>query len=440
MTGTVTRLLDVLAVGGLLLLAVGLTAVAVTTLWWMLHAWRFPETPAATGFTRPGDLSPQLSFSLLVPARHEQAVLAGTLERLLQIDHPDFEVLPVIGHDDEETMAVALAVQARHPDRVRVVVDHSWPKNKPKGLNSALPHCRNDVIGVFDAEDDVDPRLLRVVDAAFRSTGSDPRPVDVVQGGVQLVNFRSTWFSLRNCLEYFFWFRSRLHLQQRHGFIPLGGNTVFVRTSVLRDHGGYDPDCLAEDCELGVRLSVAGARIEVCYDAHLVTREETPDTLASLVKQRTRWNQGFLQVLRKGVWRRLPTRRQRLLARWTLAQPLLQAVTGVAVPVAVLSVLLVEMPVGLAMLTWIPAVPTVAMLVFEVVALREFCRVYLVRSRWSDYVVLVLGAFPYSLLLGLAALRAVWREARGQRGWEKTSHAGLHRGDAALSTATTTHG
>ena len=145
-------------------------------------------------------------------------------------------------------------------------------------------------------------------------------------------------------------------------------------------------------------------------------------------------------MLRKGVWRRLPTRRQRLLARWTLAQPLLQALTGVAVPVAVLSVLLVEMPVGLAMLTWIPAVPTVAMLVFEVVALREFCRVYLVRSRWSDYVVLVLGAFPYSLLLGLAALRAVWREARGQRGWEKTSHAGLHRGDAALSTATTTHG
>ena len=424
-------LLPVLLVG----MTVVLTGLALTTLWWMLHAWRDLDTLEETGFVRAQDGTPQLSFSLLVPARHEQAVLEQTLERLLQLDHSSFEVLPIIGHDDAETMAVARAVESRHPDRVRVVVDHSWPKNKPKGLNSALPHCRGEVVGVFDAEDEVDPRLLRVVDAAFRADGDDPRRVDVVQGGVQLVNFRSSWFSLRNCLEYFFWFRSRLHLQQRHGFIPLGGNTVFIRTEVLREHGGYDPECLAEDCELGVRLSVAGHRIEVCYDAHLVTREETPDTIGSLLKQRTRWNQGFLQVYRKGLWRRLPHPRQRLLARWTLCQPFLQAFTGVAVPVALVTALLTDVPVGLALLTWVPAVPTLLMLSFELVGLREFCRVYYVRPRLRDYVVLVLGTFPYALVLGAAALRAVWREARGQRGWEKTSHAGAHRTSAALDTA-----
>ena len=424
-------LLPVLLVG----MTVVLTGLALTTLWWMLHAWRDLDTLEETGFVRAQDGTPQLSFSLLVPARHEQAVLEQTLERLLQLDHSSFEVLPIIGHDDAETMAVARAVESRHPDRVRVVVDHSWPKNKPKGLNSALPHCRGEVVGVFDAEDEVDPRLLRVVDAAFRADGDDPRRVDVVQGGVQLVNFRSSWFSLRNCLEYFFWFRSRLHLQQRHGFIPLGGNTVFIRTEVLREHSGYDPECLAEDCELGVRLSVAGHRIEVCYDAHLVTREETPDTIGSLLKQRTRWNQGFLQVYRKGLWRRLPHPRQRLLARWTLCQPFLQAFTGVAVPVALVTALLTDVPVGLALLTWVPAVPTLLMLSFELVGLREFCRVYYVRPRLRDYVVLVLGTFPYALVLGAAALRAVWREARGQRGWEKTSHAGAHRTSAALDTA-----
>src|SRR3977135_3984716 len=94
---------------------------------------------------------------------------------------------------------------------VAAVVDHNWPKNKPTALNTALPACRGDVVGIIDAEDDVHPRLLRGVDAAFRATDAD-----VVQGGVQLVNFRSSWFALRNCLEYFFWFRSRLHLQQRH--------------------------------------------------------------------------------------------------------------------------------------------------------------------------------------------------------------------------------
>jgi cellulose synthase/poly-beta-1,6-N-acetylglucosamine synthase-like glycosyltransferase len=46
-----------------------------------------------------------------------------------------------------------------------VVIDTSRPKNKPKALNAALPACRGDVVGVFDAEDEVHPQLLRHVDA-----------------------------------------------------------------------------------------------------------------------------------------------------------------------------------------------------------------------------------------------------------------------------------
>ncbi len=418
----------------LAVLSVPLFAVAASTLWWMLHAWRDADTLRETAFVgEPGE--PAMSFSLLVPARHEEAVLEHTLEQLLRIDHPDFEVIPIVGHDDEGTAAVAHRVAARYPDRVRVVVDHNWPKNKPLGLNTALPECRGEVVGVFDAEDEVDPRLLRVVDSAFRLVDDDPRPVDVVQGGVQLVNFRTTWFSLRNCLEYFFWFRSRLHLQQRHGFIPLGGNTVFVRTALLRDVGGWDAGCLAEDCELGVRLSTMGKRIAVSYDAHLVTREETPDTLGGLLKQRTRWSQGFLQVLKKGEWRQLPTRRQRMLARYTLSQPFLQAFSGLAIPVAVATALFAEIPVGLALLTFLPLFPTIAMVVFELVGLREFCRVYYARPRLSDYVKLVVGTPVYQVVLAAAAVLAVWREARGQRGWEKTSHAGLHRRAGALDTS-----
>jgi cellulose synthase/poly-beta-1,6-N-acetylglucosamine synthase-like glycosyltransferase len=403
------------------LISLLLTAVAVATLWWMLHAWRDPETLAATGFAHESG-PPQLSFSLIVPARHEQAVLETTLEQLRALDYPNFEVVAIVGHDDPETAAVANAVADRYPARVRVVVDENWPKNKPKALNTALPHCRGDVVGVFDAEDEVDRRLLRVVDRAFRANNAH-----VVQGGVQLVNFRSNWFSLRNCLEYFFWFRSRLHLQERHGFIPLGGNTVFVRADVLRAVGGWDDECLAEDCELGVRLSVLGARITVAYDPYLVTREETPGTLWGLLKQRTRWNQGFLQVLRKGEWRRLRTRRQRMLARYTLAQPFLQAFGGIAIPLAIVTALVLNLPIGLALLTFLPAIPTLAMVFFELVGLREFCRVYYVRPKPTDYLRLLLATPPYQVALAFAACRAVVRELRGKRGWEKTAHSGAHR-------------
>ena len=137
-----------------------------------------------------------------------------------------------------------------------MVIDTHDIKSKAKALNSALPLCRGDVVGVFDAEDERAPRPA----ASTSTTRSAPGRADVVQGGVQLMNFQSSWYSLRNCLEYFFWFRSRLHLQAEKGFIPLGGNTVFIRTDLLREIGGWDRECLAEDCDLGVRLSSGGAR------------------------------------------------------------------------------------------------------------------------------------------------------------------------------------
>ncbi|WP_405059172.1 glycosyltransferase [Kribbella sp. NBC_01505] len=411
---------------GLVLLVVVslvLTAVAFTTLAWMLHAWRTPEHLEATRFRRIRRTDQPLPrFTLLVPARHEEAVLGRTLDRLAASEYDDLEVIAIIGHDDPGTEAVARAAAERHPDRVRVVIDHSVPKNKPKALNTALAEATGDVVGVFDAEDEVHVGLLPHIAGRFAETGAD-----VVQGGVQLMNLQTSWWSLRNVLEYYFWFRSRLHFHAGARFIPLGGNTVFVRTDLLREIDGWDAECLAEDCELGVRLSTRGAVVAVAYDPELVTREETPGDLTALIKQRTRWAQGFLQVLRKGVWRQLPTRRQRLLAWYTLAMPFLQAFTGLMIPVSVAVMLFAKVPTGIALITFLPLVPTLVTLAVEAAGLGEFSRAYDVRVRLRDYVRLLLGTFPYQLMLAAASVRAVIREARGDGSWEKTTHTGAHR-------------
>ena len=117
----------------------------------------------------------------------------------------------------------------RYPEHIKVIIDPSWPKSKPKAFNAALPYCSGMITGVFDAEDDVHPALLRRVDQCFQATDAD-----IVQAGVQLMNFRSSWYTVHNVLEYYFWFRSRLHVHARQRFIPLGGNTVFIRTPILR--------------------------------------------------------------------------------------------------------------------------------------------------------------------------------------------------------------
>jgi cellulose synthase/poly-beta-1,6-N-acetylglucosamine synthase-like glycosyltransferase len=302
-----------------------------------------------------------------------------------------------------------------------VSVDTSPTKNKPRQLNAALRECSHEYVAVFDAESLTHPELFVHADAMLSSTGCD-----VLQCGVQLVNHRTAWFSLRNCLEYFFWFRSRLHLHAHHGFIPLGGNTVFIRRSMLDELGGWDERALTEDCELGVRLSSHGVSVAVTYDPRLVTREETPETVQALVRQRSRWNQGFLQVLAKGEWRRLPTRRQRLLARYTLLQPFFQALTFAALVVAIVATLTVKLPLAIAMLTFLPLVPTVAMVLFECAVLREFGRDLDLPIDARDYARLVLSTLPYVTVLGYAALRALVREWGGRDDWEKTPHAGHH--------------
>jgi hypothetical protein len=153
------------------------------------------------------------------------------------------------------------------------------------------------------------------------------------------------------------------------------------------------------------------------------------------VKQRTRWNQGFLQVLRKKVWRGLPSRRQRWLARYTLAQPFLQGIAGVAIPLSIAAAIAFHAPVGVALFTFLPAIPTIAMITFEVVGMREFCRLYYVRTMRRDYARVLLSTPAYHLLLAFGACRAVWRELLGRRGWEKTAHAGVHRGPTAVVTS-----
>jgi cellulose synthase/poly-beta-1,6-N-acetylglucosamine synthase-like glycosyltransferase len=412
----------------IIFIAIVLFSVAATNLWWMLFAWRSPDDYQSTFYPTPESVMGH-SFSIIVPARHEtDPVLRATVESLVTQSYSKVEVILAVGHDDPETVEVAHRIAAIHP-AVKVSINTAEVKNKPRQLNTALLECTGDVVGVFDAESLAAADLLEHVDQVFQT-----KKADVVQGAVQLINLRSRWFSLRNCLEYYFWFRSRLHLHARKQFIPLGGNTVFIRRELLEAVDGWDGNCLAEDCDLGVRLSSRGRRITVAFDPALVTREETPDTVYGLVKQRTRWNLGFIQVFHKGDWRSLPSRRVRNVARFTLLQPFAQAFSAVAIPIAVLTGLLGHFSLPVTFVTFAPLAPTFATLAFEVVGLREFGRDYGLKIKARDYVVLVVSLPIYQVLLSWAALRAVLRFFGRNFEWEKTAHSGAHLQPAPVDT------
>jgi cellulose synthase/poly-beta-1,6-N-acetylglucosamine synthase-like glycosyltransferase len=281
-----------------------------------------------------------------------------------------------------------------------------------------------------DAEDDVAPQLLARVDTLLARTGAD-----VVQGGVQLMTLGTRvrdWFKVHNVMEYFFWFTSRMFYQVRTGFVPLGGNTVFIRRDLLDKAGGW-PDNLTEDCALGVLLCTKyGARVVAAYEPELATREEVPQTIGSrragsLFWQRVRWNQGFLSILLEGRWATLPTLRQRALAGYILATPFLQAFSALLLPLSVATIVWLKVPVFVAMLMYAPFLPILITLATQLIGLREFARSYRQKVLWRHYAFLLFGSPVYQWVLMGAAFWAVWQHIDGNTTWHKTAHGGHHR-------------
>ena len=107
--------------------------------------------------------------------------------------------------------------------------------------------------------------------------------------------------------------------------------------------------------------------------------------------------------------------------------PFLQAATGVLLPLSLVSMFVLKLPVPIALVTFLPLAPTLVTMAVESAALGEFGKEFGIRVRFRDQARLLLGTFPYQVLLAAAAMRAVWRQARGQGGWEKTAHANAHR-------------
>jgi cellulose synthase/poly-beta-1,6-N-acetylglucosamine synthase-like glycosyltransferase len=412
-----------------------LTIQAIYTLYIMLYTWDQPEAykkaKAPARF-----LKPQKSFTVMLPVRHEEDVIQTTIERVVRSNYPLslLEVVVICSPDDSGTIAKAqqkiAQLRRQGIDNVRVIAYKGKPINKPHGLNACLRVTNNEVVTIFDAEDDIHPDIFNVINTVFLK-----EKVAVVQAGVQLMNYESTWYSVLNVLEYFFWFKSRLHYHTKLGMTPLGGNTVFFTRDVLERVGGWDEQDLTEDADIGIRISLLGEPMRVIYDDRYVTREETPPTISQFIKQRTRWSQGFLQTLLKGEWKQLPKLEQRLLALYTLGFPAIQAMLGVYIVASALMMFTVKAPVPVAIVLDLPFYLLAAHFMLNVIGLYEFTEAHGMKPTWKTPVIMALGYIPYQGMLAYASVRATMRQLRGINNWEKTQHVGAHRQAQVLETA-----
>src|SRR5438105_3529069 len=361
-----------------LLIILLMTAQAIFNIRLRLFIWEEPEH-AWLNHAPTIYLNPRLSFTILLPARHEEDVYRETLQKVYNLNYPKelMQIMAICREDDPATIAEAQAkIDELGDPNVQLVIFNDQPINKPHGLNLALQVSRGDIVTIFDAEDEPHPDILNIINTTMLN-----EDVDVVQSGVQLMNHNTKWFCFLNVLEYFFWFKSSLHFFSRIGMTPLGGNTVFVRRELIEQLGGWDETCLTEDADLGIRLSLSHARLRIIYDDEFVTREETPLTIAEFVKQRTRWNQGFIQILFKREWMKLEKLSQRLLAFYVLILPELQAFFALLIPVSLLMFFLVKLPLWFAMFTFMPLYCLVLTAFIDLAGLHGFLKAH--KRKWS---------------------------------------------------------
>lgn len=401
-----------------------MTAQAIFNIRLRLFIWETPEH-AWLNHAPTIYLDPCLSFTILLPARNEEQVFRETIQKVYSLNYPKelMQIMAICREDDTGTIAEAQAkIDELGDPNVQLMIFNDKPINKPHGLNLALQVSRGDIVTIFDAEDEPHPDILHIINTTMLN-----EDVDVVQSGIQLMNHNTKWFCFLNVLEYFFWFKSSMHFFAQVGMTPLGGNTVFVRRELMEQMGGWDETCLTEDADLGIRLNISHARMRIIYDDEFVTREETPHTISQFVKQRTRWNQGFIQILFKGEWLKLPKFSQRLLAFYVLMLPELQAFFAIMVPASLIMFFFVKLPLWFAMLTFLPLYCFVLTTFIDMAGLHEFLKAHHRKWNWREAGIMVLAFFPYQWLLSLGAIRAVFRYIRGTSNWEKTAHLGQHR-------------
>jgi peptidoglycan-N-acetylglucosamine deacetylase len=231
----------------------------------------------------------QPPVSVLIPAYNEEGVIVDTISAALASRYPKLEILVV---DDGSTDRTAVLVRREFGRDRRVRLLEQANRGKPAALNHGLSEATGEIAVSIDADTIVDPLAIPRLVRHF----ADPK-VGAVAGNVKVMN-RNRWITRWQALEYI----TSQNLEKRAfdllNCIPVVPGAVGAwRTDVLRTHGGFSGETVAEDTDLTLTIRRNGWKI--LYDEDAIGHTEVPETIDTLIRQRFRWTFGTLQA----VWK-----------------------------------------------------------------------------------------------------------------------------------------
>lgn len=230
--------------------------------------------------------------SIIVPAYNEEINAVKTVNDLLNLHYPNFEILFVDdGSKDQTFDIVEKAFQGN--DRVRVYTKPNG--GKASALNFGIEKSQFDYLLCIDAdtqlkEDALDLLMQSMLQKSDSSIGA-------VAGNVKVGNEHNLitkWQSIEYTTAQNF---DRRAFDLINGITVVPGAIGAFSKKALLEAGGFTSDTLAEDCDLTIRILRAGYRVVNCTEAIAVT--EAPETLKQFMKQRFRWSYGIIQAFWK---------------------------------------------------------------------------------------------------------------------------------------------
>ena len=228
-------------------------------------------------------------YSIIIPARNEEKVIADILNDLLRQTYKDFEILVICHNCDDNTYHIAQEIAATDT-RIKPL-EFRGQSGKSVALNYGVEHAIGEIIVVFDADNSIPKDFLEKISPYFPT-------YDAIQTKIETKNPNFNLLTKLQDIEFLVF--SDIYQKTRQNFglnALLGGTGEVVKKEVLEKIGGYDEWAFSEDFALCTKLIANKYKIGWCTDTYVLD-EKTP-WWSDFYKQRARWTKGHFQLIGK---------------------------------------------------------------------------------------------------------------------------------------------
>lgn len=250
--------------------------------------------------------------SIMIPAHNEEAVITNTVENVLAIDYPNFEVIVIDDRSTDNTADVVRGLESKYDKVIAFIRDKEAFPGKSAVLNDAMAFAKGDAILVFDADATVEPDFLNKLIPCL-----EPADVGAVQARKIIRNKDYNFLTRCQNNEYTLDTHFQAGRDAVKGAAELRGNGELIKRIAIEDIGGWNNYTITDDLDMSTRLHIKGWDVRFCPEACVY--EEGIAYLFPLFRQRRRWLEGTIRRYLEYFGEAMRSKKMSLRARLDMA-------------------------------------------------------------------------------------------------------------------------